>query len=162
MLKKENDLIEHYIIGNTSYYTRELLDTHPLLLDIFFFENILAILIDLNKKFKFEIDDVFTPKTKAQLIYEAFPDEFDSLKQLEFIEKQLVDTKKVNRALVVSLFYLFKVELLIQTPSASLFQNIINDYFSLEIGPLKLSDPENLAHKKRLNNLTEKWKSIPK
>jgi hypothetical protein len=156
-LKKEKELVENYIFGNTEYYTRELLDTHPLLIDVFFFENTLAILIDLNKKFKFEIDDVFTPKTKAQLIYEEYPDEFQSLKQLEFIEKQLFGTVKPNRALVISLFDFFKNKENINTPTAELFGEIINSYFDFKFSTIKLNGSISLKHEKRLEKFKKEW-----
>jgi hypothetical protein len=156
-LKRKNPLINNYLFGNNTFFTRELIDKDSLLLEIFEFENKLAILIDLNKKFKFEEDDVFTPKTKAQTIFEEYKDEFHSLKQIEFIEKKLKDLANQNHAFVVSLFFFFKKEIKIKTPSAKIFQEIVNTNFNHNFGEIKLSDPQNLEHQKRLKKIHQEW-----
>jgi hypothetical protein len=84
-LKGEVIILNNYLYGNNGYFTRELIDSHPYLLEIFEFKNKLSILIDLNKKFQFEEDDIFTPKTKAKIIFAEHNDKFQSLKQVEFI-----------------------------------------------------------------------------
>jgi hypothetical protein len=156
-LKGEEIILTNYLYGNNDYFTRELIDTHPYLLEIFEFENKLSIMIDLNKKFKFEEDDVFTPKTKAKIIFEEYNDKFQSLKQVEFIEQKLKNIANQNHSFVVSLFFFFKKEIKIKTPSAKIFQEIINNNFNHNFGEIKLSDPENLEHKKRLKKLHLEW-----
>ena len=124
---------------------------------IFQFENDLKILIKLNRKFSFTKDDVFTPKPKSKQIFEEFQDKFHSLKQIKFIEKQLENLSNQNHAFVVSLFYFLKKEIGIKTPSAKIFREIINENYSLNIGEIKLSDPNNLKHKERIKKIHEDW-----
>jgi hypothetical protein len=156
-LKRKNPLIDNYLFGNNTFFTRELIDEDSLLLEIFEFENKLSILIDLNKKFQFEEDHVFTPKTKAQMIFDQNPEEFHSLEQLVFIEQQLFDNKNKNRAFIVSLFYFFRDEINVKIPKADLFQNIIIDHFSFSFGKIKLSDPTNMNHQKRIKKMKNDW-----
>ena len=157
LLKEEDEITSNYLCGNGNYFSRELFDTNPYLLEVFEFENKLCILIDINKKFKFEEDDVFSPGTKAQIIFEKHTDKFHSQKQVEFIEQKLKDKANQNHSFVVSLFFFFKSEVKIKTPTAKIFQEIINTNFNHNFGEIKLSDPENLEHKKRLKKLDLEW-----
>lgn len=156
-LKGEETILNNYLYGNNDYFTRELIDTHPYLLEIFEFENKLSILIELNKKFKFEEDDVFTPKPKSELIFKEHSNEFDSLKQVEFIEHQIITKEKVNRAFIVSLFDFFSNNLNITTPSGKIFGEIINHYFNFKFGEVSLNGSEGNNHNRRIQELKKEW-----
>jgi hypothetical protein len=156
-LRQQNNLVLAFLIGHLDYFDKEVFKSTPFLVKLFRFENILSILIYLNTKFKFEEDTIFKPKTKAQNIYEHYLTEFNSLKQLEFIEQQLSIKSNINHAFIVSLFFFFKKELVIKIPSAKLFKEIINTHFNSNIGGIKLSDLENKEHLKRLKKLNEVW-----
>ncbi|SDS09356.1 hypothetical protein SAMN05216503_1958 [Polaribacter sp. KT25b] len=156
-LKGEEIILTNYLYGNNDYFTRELIDTHPYLLEIFEFENKLSILIDLNKKFKFEEDDVFTPKPKSELIFKEHSNEFHSLKQVEFIEHQIITKEKVNRAFIVSLFDFFSNILNITTPSGKIFGEIINHYFNFKFGEVSLNGSEGNNHDRRIQELKKEW-----
>ncbi|MEE9407703.1 MAG: hypothetical protein V3V28_06490 [Polaribacter sp.] len=159
-IKQEETILHCYLYGHTDYFNRELLDTHPLLLEIYEFENKLNIIIELNKKFQFEKDDFFTPKSIAQKIHEDYPKDFDSLLQLQFIEHQILNNKKVNRAYIFSIFYLFKKELSINAPTAKLFGEVINSYFNFDFGELKDNSSTNLEHDKRIEKLKKDWNNF--
>ncbi len=156
-LKFDLDIVLNYLLGNRDYFNRELLDNHPLLIEIFEFENSLKILIELNRRFKFEHDDIFTPKPKSSLIFEKYSSKFHSLQQVQFIEQQLICEENRNRAYVVSLFYFFKDEIKIKKPSADLFAELIIKNFNFNFGKIQLSDPTNNEHKNRVIKIKEDW-----
>ena len=153
----DNNLVLAYLIGLKDYFDRELFETDPFILEMFQFENNLSILIRINNEFKFEEEDVFTAKNKAKIIFEEYNDKFQSLKQVEFIEQKLKNIANQNHSFVVSLFFFFKKEIKIKTPSAKIFQEIINNNFKHNFGEIKLSDPQNSEHKKRLKKLHLEW-----
>lgn len=159
-LKGEEIILTNYLYGNNDYFTRELIDTHPYLLEIFEFENKLSIMIDLNKKFKFEEDDVFTPKPKSELIFKEHSNEFESLKQIEFIEHLITTKEKINRAFIVSLFDFFSRKLIVKTPSAESFGKIINHHFNFNFGEIKLNGSEGDLHFKRIKKIKKDWEDF--
>ena len=156
-LQKPNDLVLAILFGHLDYFNRELFESNIFLVNLFKFENILSILINLNAKFKFEEESIFTPKTIAQNIYEEYSEKFHSLKQVEFIEHLLRNEENKLHSYIVSLFFFFKKDLKIKTPSAKLFQKIINSEFNLTIGGIKLSDSTNLEHLKRMKSIKKVW-----
>lgn len=156
-LKEETEIIVNFLCGNDLFFTRNLLDTNQFLLKMFDFENNLAKIIALNKRFQFEDDDIFTPKSIAKLIYEEYSYEFHSLKQVEFIEKHLFNEENKNYSFVVSLFYFFSDEIKIKTPPADLFKEIITNNFDFTFSKIKLNVPSNSKHKKRITLLKEQW-----
>lgn len=155
-----NWIIVNYLLGNKDYFNRELFDTHPLLIEIFEFENKLSVLLDLNKKFKFEEYTIFTPKSKAELIYEEYSYDFDSLKQVEFIENQIHNEKKVDRAFIVSLFDFFSNKLKMTTPSGKVFGEIINNHFGFDFYEIGLNGSEGDRHSKRVEGFKKEWESF--
>jgi hypothetical protein len=160
VLKDENDLSANYIFGDINYFTRELFDKTPYLQLVFEFENKLSILVDLNKKFQFEEDDVFIKKPKSELIFEDYQNEFDSLKQIQFIEHQIVSKEKINRAFIVSLFDFLTNKLKIKTPAAESFGKIINSYFGFTFGEVKLNGSEGDLHSKRIEKIKKEWEDF--
>ena len=156
-LKYEIELLTAYLIGDLDYFNRNLFESNKVISEMFDFENDLLILVELNKIFGFTEDNVFTPKTIAENIYNDYPENFESLKQLLFIEHKLKDIANQNHSFVVSLFFFFKKDIKIKTPSARIFQEIINNNFNHNFGKIKLSDPENLEHKKRIKKLHLEW-----
>jgi hypothetical protein len=156
-LKNKSELIIPYLAGEDNYYNRDLFENNSMIKEIFEFENNLKILIELNNKYQFEKDDIFTPKPKAELIYEDYSDDFNSIEQIQFIEKQFLNEKNRNYSFVVSLFYFFINEIQIKMPSADLFNEIISTNFNFTFSKIKLNDPSNLNHKKRVNKLKKEW-----
>lgn len=159
-LSKKSLLIDNYLYGNIDFFTRELIDTDPLLLEIFEFENKLFKIIDINNKFKFEEDNIFTPKSISQKIFEKYEDEFDSLKQIEFIEYQIKLKEKTKRADIVSLFDFFSNRLNIKTPSGKVFGEIINSYFDFNFSKIKLNSSESTKHFKNIEKLKKDWENF--
>lgn len=159
-LEKNIDLLLPYLAGELSFFNRELFETNTTITKIFHFENILKILIKINNEYKFEEDDIFIPKSKAKLIYEEYSLKFESLKQIEFIENQITSIEKVDRAFIVSLFGFFSNELKIKRPSGKLFGKIINDYFSLNFGIIKLNGSEGDSHFSKIKSLKKEWESF--
>tara|TARA_R110001592_G_C13095826_1_gene743784 strand:- start:542 stop:1504 length:963 start_codon:yes stop_codon:yes gene_type:complete len=156
-LENKSELIIPYLAGEDNYYNRDLFENNSMIKEIFEFENNLKILIELNNKYQFEKDDIFTPKPKAELIYEDYSDDFHSIEQIQFIEKQFLNEKNRNYSFVVSLFYFFINEIQIKMPSADLFNEIISTNFNFTFSKIKLNDPSNLNHKKRVNKLKKEW-----
>ena len=154
-LKHQNELISAYLNGNINYFNRELFDTSEFLKEMFDFENDLLILLDLNNDFSFAEDKAFSPKSKADLIYEQYSHDFHSLKQVKFIEKQFSNEENRKYSFAVSIFYFFNDQLLM--PSADLFKEIITKYFGFNCSKIKLNDESNSKHKKRLNKLKIDW-----
>jgi hypothetical protein len=159
-LTKNIDLLLPYLAGELSFFNRELFETNTAIKEIFQFENILKILIKINTDYKFEKDDIFTPKKKAELIYKQYASEFDSLIQVEFVEHLISTKEKINRAFIVSLFAFFSKELKIKRPSGKIFGKIINDYFNLNFGTIKLNGSEGDSHSTKIANLKKEWESF--
>tara|TARA_R110002126_G_scaffold291495_1_gene453172 strand:- start:1901 stop:2866 length:966 start_codon:yes stop_codon:yes gene_type:complete len=155
--RNEHAMIDCYLFGYSDYFNRNLLDTKPILLEIYEFENKLKKLLELNKKFSFEEEHTFTPKTVAQKIYEEFAEKFDSLKQIEFIEQQITSQTKVNRSFIVVLFDLFSNELKIPMPSGKDFGIIINKYFRYSFSEIKLNGSEGDKHSNQIKSLKKDW-----
>ncbi|WP_397446908.1 hypothetical protein [Polaribacter sp. R77954] len=155
--KLDLGIVLNYLLGNKDFFNRELLDNHPLLLEIFEFENSLKILIELNRRFKFENDDIFTPKPKSKLIFEEYSNQFHSLKQIEFIVNQIESNEKINRAFIISLFDFFSGSLKIKTPSAKLFGEIINEHFGFNFSEIGLNGSEGDKHRQRIETFKKDW-----
>ena len=149
-LERKSELIIPYLAGDNEYFKRTLFENNSMIKEIFEFENNLKILIELNRRFKFEHDDIFTPKPKSKLIFEEYSNQFHSLKQIEFIENQIASYEKVNRAFIISLFDFFSGSLNIKTPSAKLFREIINEYFSFNFSEIGLNGSEGEKHRQRI------------
>lgn len=156
-LKEQNSLVIAYLIGYLNFFDRELYESNPYLKQIFKFENILSILISLNREFQFEKEDIFTPKSIAETIYEDYQGVFESLEQLQFIEKQILKQKVVKRALILSLFDLFSNELTLKIPSGELFGKIINFHYNFKFGVIKLNGYESVTHINRVKILKKEW-----
>jgi hypothetical protein len=156
-LCNEINLVIPYLASDIDFFDRNLFENNKIIKEIFDFENKLKILIQLNKEYRFEKDDIFTPKTKSQIIFEKYTNDFHSLEQIDFIEQNLKDLANQNHAFVVSLFFFFKKKIKIKTPSAKIFQEIINIHFNNSFGEIKLSDPLNLEHTKRLEKINQEW-----
>ena len=156
-LGNDINLIIPYLGSDIDFFDRILFENNKTIKEIFQFENSLKILIEINNKYNFEVDNIFTPPAKSKIIFEEYSSLFHSLKQLEFIEQKLKDLENQNYAYVVSLFFFFKKKIKIKTPSAKLFGKIINDTFNFNFGEIKLSDPFNLKHQERLTKLHEDW-----
>lgn len=159
-LERKLELIIPYLAGDDSYYNRELFETNATIKEIFDFENILQILVNLNKKYQFEKDDDKSSKSIAMKIFENYGDEFDSLKQIEFIEFYIESKEKVVRADILALFDFFLNELKIKKPSGKKFGDIINNYFQQNFGEIKLNGSAGDTHKIRLNKLYNAWEKF--
>jgi hypothetical protein len=159
-LRNINNIVLYYLFGSLNRFDVKFYESNQLIQSIFRFENYLSILISLNNKFKFEEEKYFTPKSIAQEIYENYEEHFDSVKQLDFIEQELKIGNNQKHGYVVSLYFYFKKELKSAFPSAVLFQKIINNDFYLNIGRIKLSDPQNENHVLRLKEIERKWKQF--
>lgn len=159
-LGKNIDLLLPYLAGELIFFNRELFETNTLIKKIFHFENILRILLKINKEYKFEDDEIFNTKSKAKLIYEKYSHQFESLKQIEFIENQINSGGKIDRAFVVCLFDFFSTELNIKRPSGKIFGEIINDYFSHNFGIIKLNGAEGNSHFIKIKILKKEWENF--
>lgn len=157
-LQDERTLVLNYLFGNIEYFEDELHKSNKLIADIFRFENHLSILLSLNNRFEFEEENYFTPKSIAQQIYEKYEMYFDSLKQLNFIEKQLSNQKKIKRAFLVSLFCFFSKKLEIDFPTGRIFTNIINEYYNLNIGEISNPDSPSKKNEIRVKQFQNDWK----
>ncbi|WP_341222219.1 hypothetical protein [Polaribacter atrinae] len=156
-LKYQYELVVAFLIGEINYFNRDLFKTNELLIEMFDFENDLLILIDLNQRFSFTEDNVFTKKTIAQIIYEDYPEEFHSLKQLEFIEKYLTIEKNKKPSFIASLYFFFKEQNL-KIPKEQIFREIINTNLKTNIPKrIKLSDSSGNAHLKRTTSFKKDW-----
>ncbi len=156
-LEKKSELMIPYLAGDNEYFNRTLFENNSMIREIFEFENNLKIILELNRKYQLEDDDIFTPKPKSSLIFEEYSSKFHSLKQVQFIEQQLICEENRNRAYVVSLFYFFKDEIKIKKTSADLFAELIIKNFNFNFGKIQLSDPTNNEHKNRVIKIKEDW-----
>jgi hypothetical protein len=159
-LRKLHPIIIDYLLGLKEKFDRKLFETDDVIQNIFSFEYNLSILIYLNKLFDIEDEDFFTPKSIAIQIYENYPDQFYSLKQIEFIEEQLSFKENKFYGYVISRYFSFKKELKIMIPKATLFKEIVNNYFDLNISKIQLSDPNNNEHELRMKLIQHKWKEF--
>lgn len=159
-LEDKTDLIIPYLAGDNDYYNRDKFENNSMIKEIFEFENSLKILLELNNKYQFEEDNIFTPPPISKIIYEEYSNQFHSLKQVEFIENQITSIEKVDRAFIVSLFDFFSRELKIKRPSGKIFGKIINDYFSFNFGKIKLNGSEGDSHFTKIDSLKKEWESF--
>lgn len=155
-LKESKNILIHYLLGKQEKFDKKLFNSNTLIQSIIKFENNLSILKSLNKRFDIEKEDFFTPISKAKTIYKKYSNDFDSLKQLEFLEQELNDKSNLNHSYVVSLFFFFK-EGLIKIPRENKFRSIINEFFNIDLSRLKVSDSSNEMHQKRLDLIKSKW-----
>ncbi|APZ47795.1 hypothetical protein BW723_16490 [Polaribacter reichenbachii] len=156
-LENKSELIIPYLAGDDLFYNRKLFETNSMINEIFQFENNLKILIELNKKYQLEQDNLFTHKTVAQNIYKEFAENFDSLNQIEFIENQINSKTKVTRSFIVVLFDLFSNQLKLQMPSGKDFGIIINNFFGFNFSEIKLNGSEGDKHYKQIESIKKEW-----
>lgn len=156
-LENKSELIIPYLAGDDLFYNRKLFETNSMINEIFEFENNLKILVELNKKYKLEQDNYFTKKTIAHQIFDKFDNEFESLKQLEFIEYQINSKETVKRAHLVLLFDLFSNQLNTDFPSGKTFGEIINSFFGFNFKQIKLNGSENKKHSISIEKLKKEW-----
>jgi hypothetical protein len=157
-LEKEIDLLLPYLVGDLDFYNRGLFEKNSYLKEVFQFENALKTLIDLNNKFQIEQEDIFTPKSIAQIIFDNYPEDFYSLQQLEFIEEQLNDSANKTYSYIFSLLFFFKNKLNKKIPKETVFRKIMNQYFKANLkGILKTSDSSSKANQRRLENIQKDW-----
>ncbi|RCS28087.1 hypothetical protein DUT90_01915 [Polaribacter sp. WD7] len=159
-IENKSELIIPYLAGNIDFYNSHLFHNNFIIKEVFEFENNLKILIELNRRFKFEEDNIFTQKSISQKIFEKYEDEFDSLKQIEFIEYQIKLKEKTIRADIVSLFDFFSNHLNIKTPSGKVFGEIINSYFDFNFSKIKLNSSESTKHFKNIEKLKKDWENF--
>ena len=156
-LEKKSELIIPYLAGDNEYFNRSLFENNSMIREIFEFENNLKIILELNRKYQLEDDDIFTPKPKSKLIFEEYSNQFHSLKQIEFIVHQIESYEKVNRAFIISLFDFFSGSLKIKTPSAKLFGEIINEHFGFNFSEIGLNGSEGDKHRQRIETFKKDW-----
>lgn len=156
-LMHEADILKFYLLGKDEFFNRKLLDSNQLLINIYKFENNLIKLISLNLKFKFEIDTYFTPKSIPEIIFEEYLNEFESLKQLQFLENKLSAKLNQKASFIASIYFFFKDELDIKTPKEKIFREIVNHFYSMDLKRIKLSDSSGNAHTKRIKTFNKDW-----
>lgn len=156
-LDYELELIIPFLAGDNNYYNKNLFDNNTTIKNIFEFENNLKILIELNNQFKLEENDVFATKPISKIIYQKYAEKFHSLKQVEFIENQILKTEKINRAFAICLYDFFNNVLCITMPSAKVFGEIINSYFNFDFSTLKLNGNESNTHRNRVKKIKKDW-----
>lgn len=160
ILKPQNPYTTEYLFGNGAYFARDLFDNCEYLLEVYNFEKKLSILLDINKKYNFEVNNIFTPKPIAEIIFDEYKNDFQSLKQLQFIEEQFKDSNNKNYAFAVSLFYFFSKEIQISLPKEPLFREIIITHFKFSFSKIKLNYPDSKPHQNRIKKLKEEWSNF--
>jgi hypothetical protein len=155
-LRKLHPFIIDYLLGLKEKFDRKLFETDDIIQNIFSFENNLSILIYLNKLFGIEDENLFSPKPISLQIYEKYPDEFASIKQLEFIEQKFNIPSNLSHSYVSSLFLFFKDEV-ISIPAEKKFRAIIIEFFNTDFNRLKVSDSSNEMHQKRIKSIKTEW-----
>lgn len=151
------DLVILYLTGYDFYNNGDLYDSNEVLRKLIEFESQVHILVTLNQRYDFEKDDYLKPPTIAEKIYEEYKNEFESLKQVQFIQYQIETKGKTKTSEIISLFHFF-TDLLMKKPSATEFRIIVNSYFNLEISQIKInSDNTNEKHHKRISEFQKQW-----
>lgn len=157
-LKYEIELLTAYLIGGLDYFNRNLFESNKIISEMFDFENDLLILIELNKRYGFTEDKVFIPKTIAENIYSDYPENFESLKQLQFIEEKLTIEGNRKPSYIVSLYFFFQSEEVnLKIPKEINFREILLHYFDLKLKRLKVSDSSNNKHQLRMRTIKNEW-----
>lgn len=151
------NLSEHYLKGNHAFYNVDLYQNNDLIQQLIYFEDILEVICHFNSVYNFERDDYFSKSSVSYSIYEEYDTSFDSLEQVQFIEKRINENKKKDRAFILALFYFFKKEINIKMPTASQFTNIVNSYFNLNIGLIKAPSSVSNSHIQSIEKLRKQW-----
>ena len=159
ILREENEIVSQYLIGNLSYFNRDLFDRSDVIKSMYRFENNLQILFLLNEKFEFEVDEYFVKKTISLEIFEEYESKFSSIKAVEFIESIMSKQFYKKRKFALGLFYCLKMELNLMKLSADDFKDLLNYYFGCNIKNLRLGHHSN-SHSNHVKEFIKKWESF--
>lgn len=160
-LQDISTLVIDYLLGLEEKFDRKLFETNVQIQNIFRFENNLSILHSLNKRYNIEKENYFTPKSKAEKIYDEYKDNFTSLKQAEFIETFFSQKAKRKQPEINSLYLFMKDELDPDSLSEKQFKEIIVNYFDNDFNSrLKQVADTNQTHIKRIDKLNSDWEKF--
>ena len=150
----EIEIISQFLIGNETYYNKELFEHNKLIKDIFLFENNFQILQYLNNTFKFEKKD-----NQSNEIYKRYSDKINSLEVVEFIIKYLSNPIYKKRKFGLGIFYCLKNKLNLIQFSADEFKDLCNDYFDCNFKNLRLGHYGD-SHKNHVTFFKKEWENF--
>ena len=155
-LNEHKNLIFAYLTGQDEYFDVSLYDNCPYIQRLIEFEGNLEILLDLNDTYEFEFNAFFND---THLLYEKYSSlenpSFD-FKVFRFIDECINSYTSHLSANIVSLYFFLKESMLI-SETADEFHTYLENLYKPNIGKLKLSNSQNLQHKKRLEKLSKRW-----
>ncbi|WP_158848080.1 hypothetical protein [Algibacter sp. L1A34] len=160
-LEKERNLIIQFLTGNRAYFNRELFETNLTVVDIVNFEGHLITLLDLNNEYEFEKETCFSPKSRVDLLYEAFEGKME-IDVLRFIDVCINEIRDKYHSYLVALFFSLKNLHKIHVVEKVFREEIAKHYKIKKLGVLKVSDSSNQEYVKRLDYYTKKWELFSK
>jgi hypothetical protein len=126
----DKELVLQYLYGNLSFFDYELMNNHDGVNEAIFFESQLKILISLNDRYEFEVDEYFTESGILLKLFSQYDDIFIEFPVFRYVHKKIKSIKSNEKAEIESLFVALieKGKILIRKPSK------FNKYLQNEFG----------------------------
>jgi len=160
-ISKEREIVIAFLTGNEDFFDVELYLSNLYLQKIISFEGNLEILLELNRTYKFQTDIYFDENAVLFEKYQNIDNPSFSFEVFKFMNHQIKTLEKSKRSDLVSLLFFFK-ELELFSGTEKTFRNMINDLFLPISAELKLADPTNKNHIKRMETLNLEWSNYNK
>jgi len=161
VLSEEREIVLAYLTGDEEFFNVSLYDSNKYLQNIILFEGNLEILLGLNNLYDFETDIYFDENAVLFEKYQNIDNPSFSFEVFKFMNHQIKTLEKSKRSDLVSLLFFLK-ELELFSGTEKTFRNMINDLFLPISAELKLADPTNKNHIKRMETLNLEWRNYNK
>lgn len=160
-ISKEREIVIAFLTGNEDFFDVELYLTNLYLQKIISFEGNLEILLELNRTYKFQTDIYFDENAVLFEKYKNIDNPSFSFEVFKFINHQIKTLEKSKRSDIVSLLFFLK-EIKLFSGTEKTFRNMINNFFLPISAELKIADPTNKNHIKRMEILNLEWSNFNK
>lgn len=160
-INNEREIILRYLKGDINFFDKNLFHQSQFLNDFVQFEEKLSVLLFLNETFSFEEDLYFGKNRELIELYNTIENPSFNFNVFKFFNEYISNITKFKHAHLVSLFFFLKKASLIQETDET-FRQILENLYEDQIGVLKLSDPDNHQHEKRIQELQNQWDEFPK
>ncbi|MBC7747794.1 MAG: hypothetical protein H7Z76_04295 [Methylotenera sp.] len=149
-----------YLYGDISLQNDYPYHNEELINEIISFQTKVDILLELNSRFKFEIDIYFNNMIYYQPEALKYLDIFLNTNAYIFTMLMIKNFDEINRSNLESLFAFLKNNNLYIGKTDSKFLNLVNTTFYEQVKDLKNHDPDEqqTPHAKRVKQLEKEWK----
>lgn len=159
-INKEREIILNYLKGDINFFDKNLYHQSQYLMDFVEFEERLSVLLFLNETFSFEENLYFGKNRELIELYSTIENPSFNFTVFKFINQYISNISEYKHAHLVSLYFFLKKANLIRETEED-FRQILENLYQDQIRLLKLSDPKNRQHKKRIEELQNQWDEFP-